>query len=136
MQHQSEALVAMLTNVQIGHPVLCIAPCTEYPGCHLSAHLLLATRCCCSSLQLSLPNLSTSAAGTALTCCFFVEVYGRGKSEKLLGEFQKTTGTNVKVATKFAPLPWRFGQNAPVKALKVNQCIFMLCNSSISSSHV
>ncbi|KAL3136261.1 hypothetical protein ABBQ32_007270 [Trebouxia sp. C0010 RCD-2024] len=48
------------------------------------------------------------------------EVYGRGKSEKLLGAFQKSTGTNVKVATKFAPLPWRFGQDAPVKALKAS----------------
>lgn len=46
------------------------------------------------------------------------EVYGAGKSEKLLQDFQRTTGTNVKIATKYAPLPWRFGKNAPVKALK------------------
>ena len=61
------------------------------------------------------------AESTALRGCWHVEVYGRGKSEKLVGAFQKSTGTNVKVATKFAPLPWRFGQDAPVKALKVGQ---------------
>ena len=53
------------------------------------------------------------------TCCASAEVYGAGKSEKLLQDFQRTTGTNVKIATKYAPLPWRFGKNAPVKALKV-----------------
>ena len=58
-----------------------------------------------------------------LTSCFCVEMYGYGTSEKLLGDFQKATSTNVMVATKFAPLPWRFGQNAPVKALKVSKSI-------------
>ena len=48
------------------------------------------------------------------------EVYGFGKSEKYLGEFQKDTNTSVKIATKFGPLPWRFTSDAPVKALKVN----------------
>ena len=47
------------------------------------------------------------------------EVYGRGKSEKYLADFQRDTGTSVKIATKFAPLPWRLTQAAPVKALKV-----------------
>ena len=49
----------------------------------------------------------------------FAEVYGRGKSEKFLADFQRETKTNVKIATKYAPLPWRLTQNAPVKALKV-----------------
>ncbi len=46
------------------------------------------------------------------------EVYGFGKSEKYLGDFQQKTNTSVKVATKFAPVPWRFTSDAPVKALK------------------
>lgn len=46
------------------------------------------------------------------------EVYGRGKSEKFLADFQRETKTDVKIATKYAPLPWRLTQNAPVKALK------------------
>lgn len=48
------------------------------------------------------------------------EVYGFGKSEKYLGEFQKDTNTSVKIATKFGPLPWRFTSDAPVKALKAS----------------
>ncbi len=48
------------------------------------------------------------------------EVYGFGKSEKYLGDFQQKTNTSVKVATKFAPVPWRFTSDAPVKALKVS----------------
>lgn len=52
------------------------------------------------------------------------EVYGLGKSERLLGDFQKQTNTSVKVATKFAPLPWRFTEDAPVKALKVRLRFF------------
>ena len=55
----------------------------------------------------------------APSLCMHAEVYGRGKSEKYLADFQKSTNTNVKIATKYAPLPWRLTQNAPVKALKV-----------------
>ena len=50
----------------------------------------------------------------------FAEVYGLGKSEKYIRDFQRETSTKVKIATKFAPLPWRFGEDAPVKALKVS----------------
>ncbi|DBB15730.1 TPA: hypothetical protein ACH3X3_003937 [Trebouxia sp. C0006] len=46
------------------------------------------------------------------------ELYGFGKSEKYLGDFQRKTNTSVKIATKFAPVPWRFTSDAPVKALK------------------
>ncbi|KAK9831705.1 hypothetical protein WJX74_006595 [Apatococcus lobatus] len=46
------------------------------------------------------------------------EVYGLGKSEKFIRDFQRETNTNVKIATKFAPLPWRFSEESPVKALK------------------
>jgi len=35
------------------------------------------------------------------------EVYGQGRSERLLGSFLKATPTPVFVATKFFPYPWR-----------------------------
>jgi aryl-alcohol dehydrogenase-like predicted oxidoreductase len=35
------------------------------------------------------------------------EFYGLGRSERLLGQFMRTKGTPVKVATKFVPFPWR-----------------------------
>jgi len=48
------------------------------------------------------------------------EVYGNGRSERLLGEFLKQTDQPILVATKYAPLPWRFGKMALVKALKAS----------------
>jgi aryl-alcohol dehydrogenase-like predicted oxidoreductase len=46
------------------------------------------------------------------------EVYGSGRSERLLGRFIKETDQPVLVATKFFPYPWRFSRKAIVKALK------------------
>lgn len=46
------------------------------------------------------------------------EVYGNGRSERLLGQFLKETDQPVLVATKFFPLPWRFRKNALQRALK------------------
>ncbi len=46
------------------------------------------------------------------------EMYGRGKSERLLGQFIRESGTQVMVATKFMPLPWRFGQGQLMAALR------------------
>jgi aryl-alcohol dehydrogenase-like predicted oxidoreductase len=46
------------------------------------------------------------------------EVYGSGRSERLLGQFLKETDQAVLVATKFFPLPWRFGKGALPRALK------------------
>ncbi len=46
------------------------------------------------------------------------EVYGNGLSERLLGQFLKETDQPVLVATKYFPLPWRFGKNALLRALK------------------
>ena len=46
------------------------------------------------------------------------EVYGGGRSERLLGQFLKETDQPVLVATKFFPLPWRFRKNALPRALK------------------
>eukprot|EP00191_Tetraselmis_sp_GSL018_P017791 CAMPEP_0177582920 /NCGR_PEP_ID=MMETSP0419_2-20121207/3028_1 /TAXON_ID=582737 /ORGANISM="Tetraselmis sp., Strain GSL018" /LENGTH=390 /DNA_ID=CAMNT_0019072241 /DNA_START=173 /DNA_END=1345 /DNA_ORIENTATION=- len=46
------------------------------------------------------------------------EVYGFGLSEEFLGEYMRKTGTSPVVATKFAPLPWRFKAEDVVKAAK------------------
>jgi len=46
------------------------------------------------------------------------EVYGSGRSERLLGRFIKETDQPVLVATKFFPYPWRFSRKTIVKALK------------------
>ena len=46
------------------------------------------------------------------------ESYGQGRSESFLGEFLKTTSQPVKIATKFAPYPWRLGKRALIKALR------------------
>ena len=46
------------------------------------------------------------------------EVYGSGRSERLLGMFIKETEQPVLVATKFFPYPWRFSKKAVVNALK------------------
>jgi aryl-alcohol dehydrogenase-like predicted oxidoreductase len=46
------------------------------------------------------------------------EIYGNGRSERLLGQFLKKTDQPVLIATKFLPFPWRFGKKALVRALK------------------
>jgi aryl-alcohol dehydrogenase-like predicted oxidoreductase len=45
------------------------------------------------------------------------EVYGLGESERLLGQFIKETARPVQIATKYFPLPWRFGAQAVEDAL-------------------
>ena len=45
------------------------------------------------------------------------EVYGLGKSEELIGQFMKESEQDVIVATKYMPLPWRFGAQAVADAL-------------------
>ena len=46
------------------------------------------------------------------------EIYGNGRSERLLGQFLKGTDQPILVATKFFPLPWRFTKGALPRALK------------------
>lgn len=46
------------------------------------------------------------------------EVYGFGKSERLLGRFMAETGQRVAIATKFFPYPWRVAASQLVGALK------------------
>lgn len=46
------------------------------------------------------------------------EVYGNGRSERMLGQFLKETEQPVLVATKYFPFPWRFTKKAVIRALK------------------
>ena len=46
------------------------------------------------------------------------EVYGSGRSERLIGQFIKDTDQPVLVATKFFPYPWRLSKNSIPAALK------------------
>ncbi|HET7010849.1 MAG TPA: aldo/keto reductase [Anaerolineales bacterium] len=45
------------------------------------------------------------------------EIYGMGRSERLLGEFVRSSDGSV-VATKFFPYPWRFGPGSILGALR------------------
>lgn len=46
------------------------------------------------------------------------EVYGQGRSERLLGKFIKNAKQEVKVATKFMPFPWRIKRSSLLNALR------------------
>jgi aryl-alcohol dehydrogenase-like predicted oxidoreductase len=46
------------------------------------------------------------------------EVYGFGRSERLLGSFLPTAAKPVLTFTKFLPIPWRLGKGAVVRALR------------------
>jgi aryl-alcohol dehydrogenase-like predicted oxidoreductase len=46
------------------------------------------------------------------------EVYGQGRSERLLGQFIKKVDKPVMVATKFFPYPWRLRKQAVLGALR------------------
>ncbi len=46
------------------------------------------------------------------------EIYGRGRSERLLGQFIRESGQSVVVATKFFPYPWRLRRADLLRALR------------------
>lgn len=46
------------------------------------------------------------------------EVYGQGRSERLLGEFFHQTNQPVLIATKFFPYPWRLNKTALLRAIQ------------------
>ncbi len=46
------------------------------------------------------------------------EIYGFGKSERLLGRFVRETGAAISVATKFFPYPWRVAPSQLLRALR------------------
>ena len=48
------------------------------------------------------------------------EVYGSGRSERLLGKFIKETDQPILVATKYFPYPWRFTKGSLNGALKAS----------------
>ena len=48
------------------------------------------------------------------------EVYGQGKSERFLGELIPTAGTEIHIATKIMPFPWRIAKDALRKALQAS----------------
>ncbi len=47
-----------------------------------------------------------------------LQVYGFGLSEQFLGEFMRETNTRPIIATKYAPLPWRFTSGTVVDACR------------------
>jgi aryl-alcohol dehydrogenase-like predicted oxidoreductase len=46
------------------------------------------------------------------------EIYGRGRSERLLGDFVRASDDQAIVATKFFPYPWRWRQSSLLTALR------------------
>ena len=50
------------------------------------------------------------------------EIYGQGRSERLVGQFMRETHTRdqVVLATKFAPLPWRLPPSRLIHALRAS----------------
>jgi aryl-alcohol dehydrogenase-like predicted oxidoreductase len=51
------------------------------------------------------------------------EIYGSGRSEELLGQFQNSlqgTEKGVVLASKFMPLPWRFSRDSLLSALRAS----------------
>ncbi len=65
-----------------------------------------------AGFQISLEN--------GITFVDTAEVYGNGRSERLLGQFIKNTETPVIVATKFFPLPWRLTKGSVTRALRAS----------------
>ncbi|HHP7230250.1 MAG TPA: aldo/keto reductase [Xenococcaceae cyanobacterium] len=62
-------------------------------------------------------NAFETAIANGVTFFDTAEVYGLGESERLLGRFLHQTTQPVQIATKYFPLPWRFGKKAVADAL-------------------
>jgi aryl-alcohol dehydrogenase-like predicted oxidoreductase len=58
-----------------------------------------------------------ATVGAGITFFDTAEVYGMGESERLLGQFSQQTDIPIDIATKFAPVPWRFGAKAVHNAI-------------------
>jgi aryl-alcohol dehydrogenase-like predicted oxidoreductase len=58
-----------------------------------------------------------AAVEAGITFFDTAEVYGLGESERLLGKFTQQTDIPIDIASKFAPVPWRFGANAVHNAI-------------------
>jgi aryl-alcohol dehydrogenase-like predicted oxidoreductase len=48
------------------------------------------------------------------------EIFGNGRSERLLGQFLKRSKNPVLVATKFFPMPWRLSKVSVTRALRAS----------------
>lgn len=59
-----------------------------------------------------------ASLAASITLFDTAEVYGRGRSERLLGQFVRATEQPVVVASKFMPLPWRLRRGSLVAALR------------------
>jgi len=59
-----------------------------------------------------------ASLATNVTLFDTAEVYGSGRSERLLGQFSKASGKPVIVATKFFPFPWRWRKGDLLRALR------------------
>ncbi|WP_338441134.1 aldo/keto reductase [Synechococcus elongatus IITB4] len=61
----------------------------------------------------------TFAAAIVAGVSFFdtAEVYGLGESERILGRCLQQTAQPAQIATKYFPIPWRFGSRSVQKAL-------------------
>ncbi|MEA5537336.1 aldo/keto reductase [Crocosphaera sp. XPORK-15E] len=69
--------------------------------------------------QLEVEAAFKTAIEQGVTFFDTAEVYGFGKSEKLIGQFLASNSTQkpVQIATKFFPLPWRWNQQSVKDAL-------------------
>ena len=65
-----------------------------------------------------LRELFEAYASTSHALIDSAEVYGFGRSETLIGEFERASSRHVQVATKFAALPWRTSRGDVVKACR------------------
>ena len=63
------------------------------------------------------------------------EIYGLGESEKLLGRFMQETEQPVQIATKYFPLPWRFGPQAVADALTASLKRLQVANILLYQVH-
>jgi aryl-alcohol dehydrogenase-like predicted oxidoreductase len=64
------------------------------------------------------------------------EVYGRGRSERLLGQFIRSAGEPVIVATKFLPYPWRLRRDMLIRALRQSLERLELPNVHLYQIHI
>src|SRR5690349_19426998 len=58
-----------------------------------------------------------AAIDSGITLFDTAEIYGWGRSERLLGQFNYAAGRPAVVATKFMPYPWRLDRGALRRAL-------------------
>ncbi|GIL51221.1 hypothetical protein Vafri_7290 [Volvox africanus] len=78
---------------------------------------------------------------SGLTFIDTAEVYGYGKSEEFLGEFMREQATKSPgspapiIATKFAPLPWRFTSASVVEAAKASLARLGLSSMGLYMQH-